>query len=183
MLQNSSSGRSLALPAMCPHWWVVLALEWPWHYELELQFISVIWAKKLLKRNFVSGCGACAGCIGQSTPLSPSLSCYVIVCIDFSGSVKNLLQAKLLNSYSGHSAMCEQSGRACQGILHALVWLVNCCCSGRKASSVLGLLPPTPIPAYSNRFCWDMASNCYETSGSSGRTSPSAPSSQSLNSA
>lgn len=111
ILQNSNSEWSLAVLALCSHWWVVLAVEWAWHHEL--QFISVIWAKKLLKRNSVSSCGTCSGCIGRSIPLPPSLSHYIIA--RFSGSVKNLVQAKLLNSYSGHSTICEQSGRALSG--------------------------------------------------------------------
>lgn len=119
MLQTSTSERSLAVLALRPRWWVVLTVEWTWHHGL--WFICAILAKKSLKRNPADGCGACAGCIGQSIPLPPSLIHYIIVCVtlpDLQAVLRSCWYKalpKFLNSYSGHSAICEQSGRAVSG--------------------------------------------------------------------
>lgn len=120
MLQTSTSERSLAVLALHPCWWAVLAVEWVWHRGLWL--ICAILAKKLLKRNSAGGYGACAGFIGQSIPLPPSPSHYIIVCVtlpDLQAVLRSCWYkalAKFWNSYRrGHSAVCEQSRRALQG--------------------------------------------------------------------
>lgn len=93
MLQTRTSERSLAVLAPCPRWWVVLAVKWACHRGL--WFICAILAKKSLERCSADGCGACAGCIGQSIPLPSSLPEPLYNCLcstaRFAGCVKKLL--------------------------------------------------------------------------------------------
>lgn len=50
MLHTSTSERSLAVLALCPHWLVVLAVEWAQHHAL--CSICVILAKKIAQKKF-----------------------------------------------------------------------------------------------------------------------------------
>lgn len=104
------SGVLLSLPCVHTDEWCWLLSE---HGTMNSSSSVSFGLRNYSKEILSVAVGPPSGCIGRSIPLPPSLSHYIIA--RFSGSVKNLVQAKLLNSYSGHSTICEQSGRALSG--------------------------------------------------------------------